>query len=139
MQEVFRGYRGQVFFGIFLIFLYFFAPFSWSQIRIPEIRTTYQDLEAKAWLTDVSAHEGGEIEGFSSIQEVISFVDELYAAGAIYVGVVLIKEQASGFRITLPLNKEKRTEIFKRANNETLRRGYRQEEDQGQGMLTVWF
>ena len=139
MSEVFRGSRGYVSLIVFLIFLYFFTPLSWSQTRIPEIRATYQDSEAKAWLTDVSAHEGGEIEGFSSIQEVISFVDELYAAGAIYVGVVLIKEQASGFRITLPLNKEKRTEIFKRANNETLRRGYRQEEDQGQGMLTVWF
>ena len=139
MSEVFRGSRGYVSLIVFLIFLYFFTPLSWSQTRIPEIRATYQDPEAKAWLTDVSAHDGGEIEGFSSIQEVISFVDELYAAGAIYVGVVLIKEQASGFRITLPLNKEKRTEIFKRANNETLRRGYRQEEDQGQGMLTVWF
>jgi hypothetical protein len=137
MPEASKRLRAPVLVILFLIAPYFFVPFSWSQTPIPEIKASYQEPEAKAWLLKSPASK--EIEGFSSSKDAVFFIDRLYDAGAIYVGIIFIKDEASGLRIYLPLKEEERSEIFKMARSESGRRGYRQQEDEGQETLAVWF
>jgi len=69
-------------------------------------------------------------------------VDWLYGDGAVFVGVVLIEEsEADGFgglRIYLPIDKGSREQIFRVANRELARSGYRSEDDTGQDTLVIW-
>ena len=66
-------------------------------------------------------------------------VARLYRAGAVYLGVVFVKEEASGLKIYLPLRRELREAIFKIANEALVQAGFRREEDERQDTLMVWF
>ncbi|HAJ56712.1 MAG TPA: hypothetical protein DCL35_02955 [Candidatus Omnitrophica bacterium] len=63
----------------------------------------------------------------------------LYRAGALYVGVVYVMDEAAGLKVYLPLDREPRLVIFKAANEALVQAGFRSEDDTGQDTVTIWF
>jgi hypothetical protein len=104
-----------------------------------EARVTYQEPEAQKWLEGSSGEMLFAPKRFSDLKAARRFVSRLYAAGAIYVGVVFTMQEANGLKVYLPLDFDKREEIFSIANRELVQAGFRTETDQGQDTLTIWF
>ena len=72
-------------------------------------------------------------------QNAPAYVKKLYAAGAIFVGVVLSGEEPAGLRVYLPVTAERRQEVFETANKVLQEGGYGVLRDEGQDIITVWF
>lgn len=99
------------------------------------VAQTYEEPEAGAWLTRPVPAFTPQAERKERIERL---VDWLYKDGAVFVGVVLTEEEFTGLKIYLPINKESREQIFRVANRELARSGYRSEDDTGQDTLVIW-
>lgn len=100
---------------------------------------TYPEPEAKKWIQDPRRELQFALKRFPGPGEAERFIDRLYRFGAIYIGVVFVMGDASALKIYLPLDFDRREEIFKIANTELTKAGYRTETDSGQNDLTIWF
>ncbi len=89
---------------------------------------TYPEPEAGAW----SLKNGGNVPN-------ARLITRLYKAGAVYVGVLEVLGEISGLRVYLPLDQDRRRQIFLIANRELARASCRLEEDTGQDTITIWF
>jgi len=117
---------------VFLICQFGFAAAAQSQSPYPE-------PEAKEWLRNADADAAFAPSRFSTKNDAERFIERLYAAGSLYVGVINIMGDIAGLRVYLPLDGEKRKEIFEIANKESDRNSYPVETDDGQEELEIWF
>ncbi len=97
---------------------------------------TYEEPEAGAWF---ASQELVSAPGAKNKESLERLVDWLYKDGAVFVGVVLTEEEVSGLKVYLPGNKQSREQIFRVANRELTKSGYRAEDDEGQDALVIWF
>ncbi|OIO35304.1 MAG: hypothetical protein AUJ74_06805 [Candidatus Omnitrophica bacterium CG1_02_44_16] len=127
-----------------LRFFIFLTLFSWlalfpslgAQPVVAAIIETYEEPEAGAWFVRQALTSASEAKNTQRLERL---VDWLYKDGAVFVGVVLTEEEASGLKVYLPINKQSREQIFRAANRELVKSGYRSEDDTGQDTLTIWF
>lgn len=124
--------KGFVVFALLCAGLQVFVAPSWPDSPYPE-------PEAKQWLKDAPQDTFFASHRFSTKQAADRFLDKLYAAGAIYVGVIDIMGDVTGLRIYLPLDGEKRKEIFEIANYELTHSNYPAEDDTGKEEVVIWF
>lgn len=124
---------------LILISWFILAPSLWPQSVTSAVTETYEEPEASAWFVRHASISAPEAKNNVHLERL---VDWLYKDGAVFVGVVLTKEEVNrfgGLRVYLPINKEAREQIFRVANRELARSGYRSEDDTLQDTLTIWF
>jgi|GEM_PF-1152530 len=96
--------------------------------------------EARLWLRhqedETCFRAAGQCVG---PQNAFAYVKKLYAAGAIFVGVVFSGEDPEGLRVYLPVTEESRQEVFETVNIVLQEGGYSSLRDEGQDIITVWF
>jgi len=102
-------------------------------------QSPYPEPEARAWLNNGERDISGFLKRFENKNAVELFLNKLCSNGVIYVGVVSTLGEVSGLRIYLPLNLERRGNVFDLVNKKLSQFGYSTEEDKGQDFLTLWF
>jgi len=68
-----------------------------------------------------------------------TLIRRLYREGAVFVGLVASGDDPLGLRVYLPLDEEKREEIFAIANELLPSAGSVLSREEGQDQLTIWF
>lgn len=66
-------------------------------------------------------------------------VKRLYQEGAVFVGLILSGDDPVGLKVFLPLEKEKREEIFSLANETLHALGFNSLSDEDQDDISIWF
>lgn len=102
-------------------------------------QSPYPEPEARAWLNNGERDISGFFKRFENKNAVELFLNKLCSNGVIYVGVVSTLGEVSGLRIYLPLNRERRGNVFDLVNKKLSQFGFSIQEDKDQDFLTLWF
>ncbi len=145
---------------VVLPFLIAFIQSITFSVQKPELQITSSDQyykketqnlpEARQWLE--ANHNTHSFAGnrFSSTQEALSFINQLYALGAenifidnIYSEEWRIQQEGGAYAdtliIELPKNTNLRVQLFEKINQEIVKQGFTAEEDKGQRYIMLWW
>jgi hypothetical protein len=108
-----------------------------AQTFSPDAAEVESQVEARAWLK-TEAGQGAFAEHEMTAREAERLVLRLYRAGALQVTVSFFGGDVNGFQIELPLDGERRADIFEVARRVHRRFGLALFEDEAQDVITVW-